>query len=48
MISENTLKQRAQQLYALVTLHPFKDELLCLMEEQLADELTECTVEPAL
>lgn len=38
-MSENTLKQRAQQLYALVTLHPFKDELLCIMEEQLADEL---------
>lgn len=38
-MSEETLDVRAQQLYALIALHPHKDELLCIMEEQLADEL---------
>ena len=40
-MSENTLTQRAQQLYVLIALHPFKDELLCIMADQLTDELTD-------
>lgn len=40
-MSKNTLQQRAQQLYALIALHPFKDEILCIMAEQLTDELTD-------
>ena len=40
-MSKSTFEQRAQQLYALIALHPFKDELLCIMAAQLTDELTD-------
>ena len=40
-MNKQTFDTRAQQLYALIALHPFKDELLCIMTDQLTDELTD-------
>lgn len=40
-MNKQTFDTRAQQLYALIALHPFKDELLCIMADQLTDELTD-------
>ena len=37
MMTEHTHETRVQQLYALVELHPHRDELLELMMEQLAE-----------
>ena len=39
-MNKQTFETRAQQLYALIALHPYKDELLCIMADQLTDELT--------
>ena len=37
MMSEYTHEARVQQLYALVELHPHRDELIELMMEQLME-----------
>jgi hypothetical protein len=38
MMTERTHEARVQQLFALVELHPHRDELIQLMEEQLIDD----------
>ena len=38
MMSEATHETRVQQLFALVQLHPHRDELIELMHQQLMDD----------
>lgn len=37
MMNKTTEQVRQQQLYALIELHPHRDELLELIQEQLSD-----------
>ena len=41
-MNDKTLNARTQQLYALVYVHPYKDELLDIMYQQQLDDTDMC------
>ena len=43
-MNDKTLNARSQQLYVQIYVHPYKDELLQLMDEQQLDDAETCNV----
>jgi len=44
-MNEQTFNRRFKQLTTLITTHPHRDELLTLMQEQVADDTSDAIID---
>ena len=44
-MNEQTLNRRFKQLITLINVHPYRDELLTLMQEQVTDDTSNVIIE---